>query len=85
LLAIVNELYFQRIRNDDVFVEGERRLQQKLVQLQDYAQQQQESDPPFLVSDFGTRRRYSFEWQKHVVQAFTQLHPKFFVAPAMCC
>jgi nicotinate phosphoribosyltransferase len=21
-------------------------------------------DPPFLVSDFGTRRRYSFEWQK---------------------
>lgn len=70
VLAIVNELYFQRIRNDDVFVEGERRLQQKLVQLQDYAQQQQENDPPFLVSDFGTRRRYSFEWQKHVVQAF---------------
>ena len=66
VLAIVNELYFQRIRNDDVFVEGERRLQQKLVQLQDYAQQQQENDPPFLVSDFGTRRRYSFEWQKHV-------------------
>lgn len=78
VLAIVNELYFQRIRNDDVFVEGERRLQQKLVQLQDYAQQQQESDPPFLVSDFGTRRRYSFEWQKHVVQTFHSAAPKVF-------
>ncbi|MDH0719827.1 nicotinate phosphoribosyltransferase [Acinetobacter junii] len=78
VLAIVNELYFQRIRNDDVFVEGERRLQQKLVQLQDYAQQQQENDPPFLVSDFGTRRRYSFEWQKHVVHAFHSAAPKVF-------
>lgn len=78
VLAIVNELYFQRIRNDDVFVEGERRLQQKLLQLQDYAQQQQESDPPFLVSDFGTRRRYSFEWQKHVVQTFHSAAPKVF-------
>lgn len=78
VLAIVNELYFQRIRNDDVFVEGERRLQKKLVQLQDYAQQQQESDPPFLVSDFGTRRRYSFEWQKHVVQTFHSAAPKVF-------
>lgn len=78
VLAIVNELYFQRIRNDDVFVEGERRLRQKLVQLQDYAQQQQESDPPFLVSDFGTRRRYSFEWQKHVVQTFHSAAPKVF-------
>ena len=78
VLAIVNELYLQRIRNDDVFVEGERRLQQKLVQLQDYAQQQQESDPPFLVSDFGTRRRYSFEWQKHVVQTFHSAAPKVF-------
>ncbi|MFU8545358.1 nicotinate phosphoribosyltransferase [Acinetobacter junii] len=78
VLAIVNELYFQRIRDDDVFVEGERRLQQKLVQLQDYAQQQQENDPPFLVSDFGTRRRYSLEWQKHVVQAFHSAAPKVF-------
>lgn len=78
VLAIVNELYFQRIRNENVFIEGERRLQQKLVQLQHYAEQQQENDPPFLVSDFGTRRRYSFEWQKHVVQAFHAAAPKVF-------
>ncbi len=78
VLAIVNELYFRRIRHDEVFVEGERRLQQKLLQLQKYAEQQQENDPPFLVSDFGTRRRYSFEWQKNVVQAFNSAAPKVF-------
>ena len=78
VLAIVNELYFRRIRNDEVWAEGERRLQHKLVQLQHYAQQQQDNDPPFLVSDFGTRRRYSFDWQKQVVQAFHDAAPQVF-------
>ena len=78
VLAIVNELYFRRIRTDEVLAEGERRLQHKLVQLQHYAQQQQDNDPPFLVSDFGTRRRYCFDWQKHVVQAFHDAAPQVF-------
>ncbi len=47
VLAIVNELYFRRIRSDEVLAEGERRLQQKLIQLQHYAQEQQQNDPPF--------------------------------------
>jgi len=66
------------IQADEVLAEGERRLQQKLLQLEQYAKEQKESDPPFLVSDFGTRRRYSFEWQKHVVQAFYAVAPKVF-------
>lgn len=78
VLAIVNELYFQRIRTDEVWAEGERRLQQKIALIQDYQQQQQPEDPPFLVSDFGTRRRYSFAWQKHVVAAFHQAVPEVF-------
>ncbi|MCY6413001.1 nicotinate phosphoribosyltransferase [Acinetobacter sp. VNH17] len=78
VLAIVNELYFRRIRSDEVLAEGERRLQHKLVQLQHYAHQQQDNDPPFLVSDFGTRRRYSFDWQKHVVQVFHDVAPQVF-------
>lgn len=78
VLAIVNELYFQRIRTDEVWAEGERRLQQKIALIQDYQQQQQPEDPPFLVSDFGTRRRYSFAWQKHVVAAFHQAVPDVF-------
>ncbi|MCH7309793.1 nicotinate phosphoribosyltransferase [Acinetobacter sp. ANC 4805] len=78
VLAIVNELYFRRIRSDDVLAEGEHRLQQKLMQLEKYSQEQLDNEPPFLVSDFGTRRRYSFEWQKHVVKAFHAAAPKVF-------
>ncbi|MPW45442.1 nicotinate phosphoribosyltransferase [Acinetobacter guerrae] len=78
VLAIVNELYFRRIRSDDVLVEGERRLQAKLQLMQQYAAQQHPSDPPFLVSDFGTRRRYSFEWQKHIVEELHHAAPDIF-------
>ena len=78
VLAIVNELYFRRIRNDEVLAEGERRLQAKMVLLNQYQQQQHPNDPPFLVSDFGTRRRYSYDWQKHVIEAFHQAAPYIF-------
>ncbi|MBV6571588.1 nicotinate phosphoribosyltransferase [Acinetobacter baumannii] len=78
VLAIVNELYFSRIKTDEVCAEGERRLQAKLELIQQYEKAQQPNDPPFLVSDFGTRRRYSFEWQKHVVAAFHNTVPNVF-------
>ncbi|MFP0584389.1 nicotinate phosphoribosyltransferase [Acinetobacter baumannii] len=78
VLAIVNELYFSRIKTDEVWAEGERRLQAKLELIQQYEKSQQQNDPPFLVSDFGTRRRYSFEWQKHVVAAFHNTVPNVF-------
>ncbi|MBJ9983903.1 nicotinate phosphoribosyltransferase [Acinetobacter sp. S40] len=78
VLAIVNELYFRRIRSDAVLAEGERRLQTKLELLKQYSSQQNPNDPPFLVSDFGTRRRYSFEWQKHVIEEFHQATPNIF-------
>ncbi|MAK30550.1 nicotinate phosphoribosyltransferase [Acinetobacter sp.] len=78
VLAIVNELYFRRIRSDAVLEEGERRLQAKLALLEQYQTQHQSDEPPFLVSDFGTRRRYSFEWQKHVIAAFHHHFPNIF-------
>ncbi len=78
VLAIVNELYFSRIKTDQVWTEGERRLQAKLDLIQQYEKSQQPNDPPFLVSDFGTRRRYSFAWQKHVVAAFHKTVPNVF-------
>ncbi|HEM8162312.1 nicotinate phosphoribosyltransferase [Acinetobacter baumannii] len=78
VLAIVNELYFSRIKTDEVWAEGERRLQAKLELIQQYEKAQQPNDSPFLVSDFGTRRRYSFEWQKHVVAAFHNTVPNVF-------
>ncbi|EZJ04473.1 nicotinate phosphoribosyltransferase [Acinetobacter baumannii] len=78
VLAIVNELYFSRIKTDEVWAEGERRLQAKLELIQQYEKSQLPNDPPFLVSDFGPRRRYSFEWQKHVVAAFHNTVPNVF-------
>lgn len=78
VLAIVNELYFSRIRSDEVLAEGERRLQAKVALVQQYAAEQNTEDPPFLVSDFGTRRRYSFAWQKHVVQQINAAAPGVF-------
>jgi nicotinate phosphoribosyltransferase len=62
-------LYFRRIRSDEVWLKVNVVYKQSYF-IQQYEKSQQPNDPPFLVSDFGTRRRYSFEWQKHVVQAF---------------
>ncbi|MFD1438674.1 nicotinate phosphoribosyltransferase [Acinetobacter sp. ANC 4282] len=78
VLALVNELYFRRIRTDEVLAEGERRLQAKVALLKKYEQEQNPNDPPFLVSDFGTRRRYSYAWQKHVITEFNQASPYIF-------
>ncbi|MEB3768308.1 nicotinate phosphoribosyltransferase [Acinetobacter sp. MD2] len=78
VLAIVNELYFKRIHSDDVLAEGERRLQAKLSLLKQFEPQQQTEDPPFLVSDFGTRRRYSAIWHRHVVEEFSRTAPHIF-------
>ncbi|MCU4438810.1 MULTISPECIES: nicotinate phosphoribosyltransferase [Acinetobacter] len=78
VLAIVNELYFSRIRTPEVLAEGERRLKAKIELLKQYDAAQNPNDPPFLVSDFGTRRRYSFDWQKHVVEEFHKAAPHVF-------
>lgn len=78
VLAIVNELYFRRIHTEAVLEEGERRLQAKLELLKQYEAQHANDEPPFLVSDFGTRRRYSLEWQKHVVESFHRSSPHVF-------
>ncbi|MCO8044742.1 nicotinate phosphoribosyltransferase [Acinetobacter bohemicus] len=78
VLAIVNELYFSRIRSPEVLAEGERRLTAKIELLKQCDAAQDPNDPPFLVSDFGTRRRYSFAWQKHVVEEFNKAAPHVF-------
>ena len=78
VLAIVNELYFSRIRSPEVLAEGERRLTAKIELLKQFDASQDPNDPPVLVSDFGTRRRYSFAWQKHVVEEFNKAAPHVF-------
>lgn len=78
ILAMVNELYFRRLETPDVLAEGERRLQAKAELLQSYAAQQNPADPPFLVSDFGTRRRYTLAWQEHVIRTLAAAAPDVF-------
>lgn len=78
VLAIVNELYFKRIRSAEVLAEGEWRLKAKVGLIRQYKTEQNPDDPPFLVSDFGTRRRYSFAWQKHVIETLHEAVPEVF-------
>lgn len=78
VLSIVNELYFRRLETPAVLAEGERRLQEKAKLLSQYAIEQHQYPSPFVVSDFGTRRRYRFSWQKHVVKTLNAAAPSIF-------
>ncbi len=79
VLAIVNELYFNALSNDSVIEEGQRRLDEKVTLLHQYAVEQANNGvdtPPFIVADFGTRRRFSKRWQAHVVETLYSAEPK---------
>lgn len=78
ILAMVNELYFRRLETPEVLHEGERRLQDKAAFMKECEQKQNPNDPPFAVSDFGTRRRYTFAWQKHVLEVLHEASPAIF-------
>ncbi|GAF52183.1 nicotinate phosphoribosyltransferase [Psychrobacter sp. JCM 18900] len=79
VLAIVNELYFNALSNDSVIEEGQRRLDAKVALLHQYAEEQTQygqDTPPFIVADFGTRRRFSRRWQAHVVETLHKAESK---------
>ncbi|WP_201537722.1 nicotinate phosphoribosyltransferase [Psychrobacter immobilis] len=79
VLAIVNELYFNALSNESVIEEGQRRLDEKFALLHHYAAEQAKDSrgtPPFIVADFGTRRRFSKTWQAHVVETLHKAEPK---------
>ena len=54
VLALVNELYFKRMRSDEVLAEGERRLLAKTELLKKYQAEQNPNDPPFSVRFWHT-------------------------------
>ena len=79
VLAIVNELYFDALSSESVIAEGQRRLDEKVALLHQYAGEQKKNGqdtPPFIVADFGTRRRFSRRWQAHVVETLYKAEPK---------
>lgn len=77
VMSELNELYFQNklsadnISLEDVYREGDRRLDEKIAVLQ--------NRPDIKFSDFGTRRRFSYDWHKHVVERLALECPDNFV------
>lgn len=65
IMSEMNELFFESylkkhdIKKEDVFAEGDRRLDEKIAVLL--------SRPDVKFADFGTRRRFSYEWHAHVL------------------
>jgi nicotinate phosphoribosyltransferase len=73
LLAIVSELYFRRTQPKPDFAEGRRRLKAKI----DVARAV-EPALGFKIGDYGTRRRFSRDWQEEVLQTFKREMPQNF-------
>ncbi len=72
ILAIVSEIYFRRTQPRPDFAEGRRRLNAKIAQINAVP------DPAFRIADYGTRRRFSRQWQESVLRALKDgIGPKF--------
>lgn len=77
VMSEVNEAYFEnfvRANGIDLFElyeEGDRRLTEKIAYLQEH--------PEVKVAEFGTRRRFSLRWQRHVVERLRTECPDNFV------
>tara|TARA_R110002072_G_scaffold302794_1_gene488801 strand:+ start:38413 stop:39600 length:1188 start_codon:yes stop_codon:yes gene_type:complete len=74
VLAMVNELYFRMTEPEPNIQEGRKRLMDKIELIK--AREPLEN---FTIADFGTRRRFSREWQTEVVHTLTRMLPEYFV------
>jgi nicotinate phosphoribosyltransferase len=76
-LTIINELYCRAILGKDKgawdrnFAVGIAKLYEKIAMIKKY--------PELTFSDFGTRRRFSYEWQEYVVETCARELPGQFV------
>ncbi len=66
VLAIVSEVYFRNTKPSADMDEGRRRLRAKIDAINGVP------DPEFRIADYGTRRRFSREWQEEVVQTLQE-------------
>lgn len=73
VLVIVNETYFRHVAPNIDKAEGRRRLDAKIRMIE------AEPDREMIsISDFGTRRRFSREWQKEVIETLKARLPREF-------
>lgn len=70
VLAIINEVYFQAqgFKLEALKSDGLAILDKKISVLKKY------STDDFTIADFGTRRRFSFEWQNDVIKKLNDLN-----------
>ena len=73
VMSEVNEAYFEGyvrahgIDLKEIYDEGDRRLSEKIAVLQ--------ANPDIKFADFGTRRRFSLRWQRHVLERLAEECP----------
>lgn len=73
VLAIVNETYFRHTAGGIDKTEGRKRLDAKIRMIEE------EPDNHLIsISDFGTRRRFSRQWQKEVLETLKERIPAQF-------
>ena len=65
VLAIINEVYFRNTQKLPDFIEGRKRLDVKIGQLQG------EGLADLKIADYGTRRRFSRAWHEEVLRTLT--------------
>lgn len=77
VMSELNELYFgnklaaEGSSLTELYAEGDRRLDAKIAILKER--------PDIKFADFGTRRRFSYTWQKHVVERLASELPDTFI------
>lgn len=80
VLSLVNQLYYERLADPQALEQGQKRLDEKVQVLKHYEMLQLSDvhNPPFIMADFGTRRRYSKDWHYHVVETLAKTSPTIF-------
>ncbi len=63
LLAIVSEVFYRNTQPQPDYEEGKKRLRDKIAFLK-----QQTAVEGFKFTEFGTRRRFSVQWQEHIIR-----------------
>ena len=76
VLSIVNELYFRRVAAGPALEEGRRRLHEKIDCLK--RAEQHPRAHRFVFFEFGTRRRFSRDWQEQVCRTLMKEVPDHF-------
>lgn len=77
IMSEINEIYFanklaaEGSSLDELYEQGDRNLSEKIARLQ--------QRPDIKLSDFGTRRRFSYGWQKHVTERLVSELPDNFL------